>query len=178
MILTVAEVRKHVTYPEGTDADDALRTLLELAEATIERVAGPLGPVSELLDGGLPTLITTRPVDSVSAITQDIDGTPLLLAADDYRHSPSGYVITRLGAGTNPGTYWTGVVQVDYIPSSDVEARVEAQIALVRLAIDQHPGLTSLRVGDWAATFTSAEMAEARAAALEPLHGHGLMRVV
>lgn len=154
-ILTVDELRKHLDHPSGEDADDVLQRLLDAATAEVERLTGTAS-VTELVDGGWETLILSRPIGSVTSVTVDFDGTPLLLAADDYRHLAGGYVLRRLSNGTNPGSWWTGTTQVVYTPTPMDAALIEAVIVdLVRLDISTHPGLQSMTIGDWSETYAS-----------------------
>jgi hypothetical protein len=153
-ILLIDELRQHVEFPTGSDADDALQRLLDLTEAEIVRAAGPTGETTEYVDGRwLTGLILSRPIASLSSVTVDYDGTPIVLSADDYRFTEGGYVLHRLATGTNAATYWYGTVQVTYTAADDAALRAGVQIDLVRLAINSTPSVTSRSLGDWAETY-------------------------
>lgn len=157
MLLTVAELRKHLPdHPTGADYDDALRRLLEAAEAAITQVAGPVDQVTEFSVGRGAYLILNRPATSFTSITEDFDGTPVALSATDYRLSPSGLVLSRLSGGTNPRTNWYGLVRVVYTPQSDVAQREAVQVLLVQQFINYHPGVLSQTIGSWTEQFASS----------------------
>lgn len=154
MLLTSAELRKHLPdFPTGADNDDVLDRLLAAAEAAIVEVAGIVGAVTEFSGGGGYNLVLSRPAASFTSVTEDFDGTPLVVATDDYRLSPSGYILSRLWTGTNPRYTWYGNVRVIYTPVSDTALREVVQLQLVQQFLNYNPGLTSEQVGDWSQTF-------------------------
>jgi hypothetical protein len=155
MILTVDELRQHVDFPTGSDADDALQRLLDASEADIVRAVGAPGAVTEYVDGGWTTLITSRPIASLTSVTLDFDGTPLAVETDDYRFTTGGQVLHRLATGTNPGYYWSGKVEVIYTPADDEAIRAAVQVDLIRLALSVSPGLTGRTIGDWSETYAA-----------------------
>lgn len=157
-ILLIDELRQHVEYPTGSDADEALQRLLDATEAEIVRAAGPSGDVTEFVDGGWTTLILSRPVTSVTSVTVDYYGSPLVLSTDDYRFTAGGYVLHRLWNGTNPAGFWSGKVMVTYTPEDDAALRAGVQLDLVRLAINSTPGLTQRQIGDWSETFSASSV--------------------
>ncbi len=145
-LLTVPQLREHVETPLP---DAAVQRLLDDAEAAITAQVGPVGTVSETIEGGYSTLILSRPVGAITSITAN--GTTL--AANDYR--AGSYVLTRLGTGTNPASYWAGSVVVTYTPVADTATRQRVQVELVRLALTYNPGLTSETIGDWSQSFAT-----------------------
>src|SRR4051812_3591782 len=96
-LLTVDQFREHV---ETSLVDDAIQRLLDDAEAEIIRYAGALGSRTELVDGGSGRLVLTRPVGSITSVTETFGTTDTILAADDYRQR-NVYVLERLYTGTN-----------------------------------------------------------------------------
>ena len=177
--LTVTELRKSVDYPTGADGDAALQLMLDAAEEAIVKRAGAVGAVTELVTGGWTTLVLDRPIASVASVTVDYDGTPLVLAVDDYRFNVGGYVLRRL-SGTNSAYDWAGTVRVTYTPVDDTDTREMAQVGLVRLYISSHPGLVSQTIGDWSETFASGDYSYT--AAVEEIlatldAGHGMVVV-
>lgn len=158
-LLTVAELRKHLTdHPTGADQDDALRRLLEAAEAAIGQVAGPLGTVTEYSGGGAYYLSLHRPAAAITSIREDFYGTPLVLAANDYQISPNGYVLSRLSTGTNSRSTWYGPVQVIYTARDDTAVRETVQVLLVQQFLNYHPGLTQESIGSWSQSFTDSSV--------------------
>lgn len=157
-ILTITELRKSVEYPTGSDADDALQLLLNASETAIVERAGASGDVTELVSGGWPQLILTRPAASITSVTEDFDYAPVVLATDDYRYIAGGYVLHRLATGTNPSHRWRRTIQVVYTPVGDLATRSVVQIALVRLFLNHHPGLTYQMIGDWTEKYADATM--------------------
>jgi hypothetical protein len=154
MLLTLDEARVLVVgFPTGDDADGVLQLLLDAAEADITRTAGPVGTITDYLEGGWSRLVTSQPVGTITSIIEDPDGTPLTLAADDYR--VTGSVIERLNTGTNPGGPWSYRVNVSYTAADDIARRCEVQANLVKLAVAYRPSLVSMQVGDWAETYQS-----------------------
>lgn len=130
-ILTVTEFRGHIPGTSLTDA--VLQRYLDAAEADIVERVGASGDVTEYVYGGMPRLIVSRPISAVTSITEDTDSTALVLASDDYRFIPAGFVIERLNLGTNPAYAWLGRVGVVYTPVEDEATRQRVQIALVKL---------------------------------------------
>lgn len=154
-ILTVAQLRTHIAYPTGTDADAALQRLLNAAEEAILEAIGAAGALTELHTGGYLHLILSRPITTMTTVIEDVDGESLTLASDDYRFTVGGFVLERLSTGTNPRSTWLGRVSTLYTPVADTSTRELVQIELCRIFINHHPGLTSQTIGDWSETFAS-----------------------
>lgn len=130
-ILTIAQLKEHI--PGLTLADAALQRLLDGAEQSIVQWAGPTGSVTELHDGGGGTLYLRRRASAIGTITESLDTTPLVLAANDFRLLANGYVVERLATGTNQRSTWPGRVQVVLTAADDTSTRQRAQVALVKL---------------------------------------------
>jgi hypothetical protein len=176
MILTLARLRAFVAYAAGTDADAYLQLLLDQAEAEIERVAGVSGPVTELCEGGYPGLVLSRPIVSITSVTEDPDGSPLILASDDHRFTVGGYVLHRLAGGTNPRGAWSGRVQVTYTPVSDTALREGVQLDLVRMDLAATPGVSSRTIGAWSESYGNSAASASRADILSRLvQGPGMV---
>jgi hypothetical protein len=153
-LLTVDELREHVTTSLG---DDALQRLLDDAEAAITAYAGEVGAAVEIVSGGSPTLTVGRPIESITSV-RERDGwqTPTTLATDDYEQI-GPFVLGRLRYGTNSAPTWRGPVRVTYAPVDDTATREIVQLELVKLAISFNPALASETVGAWTQTFVSSQ---------------------
>lgn len=170
MLLTLDEVRQFVTFPVSDDADDALQLLLDATEADILAAAGASDASGvELIRGGWDTLILSRPISSVSAVVDDVDGSATTLASDDYRFTAGGYVLYRLSTGTHPGGRWGPLVQVTYTSPDTLARYQQVQAQLVRLALGYNPGLLSTRVGDWQETYQATNSVSGYATERESL---------
>lgn len=179
-ILTVDEFRDFV---ETDLVDSALQVLLDSAEEAILAYAGPPLEVTQLVDGGVARLAMTRPVASVSSITELYGGTTTTLAADDYRIRADGLVIERLRTGTNPHGYWHGFVTLTYVPLADTATRQAVQVELVKIDLATQAGSGTLRsqtIGDFSESFgtDNRDPQQQRSAALARLNPEPMMAVV
>ena len=176
-LLTVAQFREHVTTSLG---DDAIQRLLDDAEAAIVAFAGPVGSITELVDGGGTRISLSRPIDAagdVSAISERADSSsPLTLAANDWALR-GRYVLERLRTGTNGGIYWRLPVSVTYTPVDDTATRKMIQVELIKIEIAFNPALASETVGAWTQTYSSTNRTypEWRADALGRLREPGMV---
>jgi hypothetical protein len=152
MILTPDELREHITTDLATSA---LQRLLDAAEFLIVDRAGAAGTRTEIVGGGTRFLTVTRPIASITSITETLLNDSRLLAANDYRLRYGGYLIERMIIGTNGRFRWWGDATVVYEPIDDSALRATVQIDLCRLAIDYHPGLTAETIGAWSQQFGS-----------------------
>lgn len=158
-LLTVAEARKHLTeYPVGADYDDALRRLLDAAEAAITQRAGATGAMTELYTTGTTWIFPYRPVSAVTSITETVGGTVTTLAANDYRVWPGGRLIERLTSGTNARGAWTGLVTLVYNSAADIAQREAVQVQLVQQFLTYNPGLTQETIGSWSQSFAASSV--------------------
>src|SRR4051812_32318304 len=96
-LLTVDEFRLFVPTSLG---DDELQILLDAAEAEITAFAGPVGAVTDLVDGGYGTVVTSRPVESITSISELVGTTTTALSTNDWRLRGT-YVLERLTTGTH-----------------------------------------------------------------------------
>lgn len=152
-ILTVDQLRLHITTALS---DAALQRLLDAAEQAIVNYAGSPGDVTELIDGGNRRIALTRQAVTITSITETpYSGPPVTLAADDYRIRAEGYVLERLHTGTNPRSWFHGLVTVIYAASSQDALRELVQIELVKLDVFLDPALRSHSIGDFSETFSA-----------------------
>jgi hypothetical protein len=139
--LTVTQLRQFVT---SSLEDAPLQTLLDAAATAIVGVAGATGEITEHVsawDGFYHRITVARPIAAITSVTEYAGGVETILAADDYR--ADGYVLTRLGYGTNPRWwFWGRHVVVVYTPADDTAERQRVQMELVKLDLNWKPGLT------------------------------------
>lgn len=154
-MLTVADLREHIATDLG---DAALQRLLDAAIAEIERVAGPSGSRTVLLEGRGRFLLLPVEDPLITEVREDVDGANLLLAADDWRRR--GALLERLATGTNPRTTWLGQVSVTFT-TTDEELRDRVALALVQIDLAQQPALTSQQIGEWRETYAAPADVEA-----------------
>jgi len=166
--LTVTDLREHVETPLG---DDALERLLDAAYESIEEVAGPAASVREVLTPGPGDLLMlSRSAESVTTLIE-IDTE---LETDDFELI-GRQMVRRLNTGTNPASCWRGRVDVTYAPGSDDASRDRVAIELVKLDLDNAPGIASETLGDHSKTYAQGKSyAETRADLLASLAGPGI----
>jgi hypothetical protein len=169
-LLTVSELRTAIS----TSLTDArLQELLDASEQDIIGAAGTVTDQTEHVRGGCQDIVLARPVGAIGSIVERADtASTLTLHTSDYR--VHGYMIRRLDTGLNPRLYWwPGLVKVVHDPADRLAERKRAQVAVCQLDINQQAGVTSERVGDWAASYGSnpsgTSYLEQRAAILDSL---------
>lgn len=179
-ILTVEELREHVTTDLG---DDALQRLLDATEDAINARAGASGSRTEFFDRAGRFITLARPASAISSITEEsfYGGAVTTLAADDYRVWPDGYSLERVSDGTNPRRYWYGLITVVYTATVDDDLRKLVQIELIDSTLNYNPGLTSQTIGTWTEQYANNAAwnnAEEWESILSKLDGSGRMVVV
>lgn len=150
MILTVDQLREHITTDLG---DDALQRLLDAAEEAIIARAGASGSREELAGGGGRFISLALPADSITSVVESDGYTITTLAADDYRLYTGGLLLERLSSGTNPRSTWNREVTTTYVPVDNDATRMLVQIELCELAISYRPGLAEETIGEWTERF-------------------------
>lgn len=150
-ILTVEQLREHVTTELG---NDAVQRLLDAAEEAIVKRAGAAGAVTERLGGGYRFLSLRTPAASISSVVETVGDTDTTLAVDDFRLYPAGMVLERLDDGTNQRSTWGSQVVVAYTPVDQDSTRQLVQIELVKMALNYAPGTTEERIGEWVQRFS------------------------
>lgn len=145
-LLSVADIRGAI---DTSLSDARLQDLLDATEQDILAAAGAVAEQTEYAYGGYSALVLTRPIGTVTSVTEESKTlSELELAADDYW--VDGYILRRLDTGTNPRRTWNGLVEVVHAPASDTAERKRAQVALVRLDLAAAAGVASERIGDYA----------------------------
>lgn len=148
MILTPDQFREHVTTAVE---DDALKRLLDAAEATILEVAGPPGAeVVELVEGGYGRIVLSRPAAEIVSV-RDGGGTTWTdrTVTDDYTFVPTS-IIRRTFAYR-----WLPWVEVTYVPANDAALRMQAQIKLVELDLNNPAGIQQNSVGPFSEQYVA-----------------------
>lgn len=151
-ILTVDQFREHVTTALG---DDAIKRLLDAAEADIVRYAGDGGAVTDYVDGQGRFATTHKPIGTIASVSEIYGDTTLVLAVNDYLVR-SACVLERLTTGDHSRHCWRGRVAIAYTPQDDADIRVGVQLDLVNLALAFQPGVTLETVGAWTQQYTQA----------------------
>lgn len=174
-LLSVTELRKHLPdFPTGDSNDDVLTRLLAAAEIAINDAAGLVGAVTEFSTGGGYYVVLSRPASAFTSVTEDFDGSAVVLSTDDYRLT-SGSVLTRLLTGTNPASRWRGNVKIVYTAAADTAAREMVQVLLCEQFINVHPGLTSETIGSWSQSFITYDWQVERDMILSTLRLPGML---
>lgn len=168
MALTIELVRERA---ETSLSAEALGSLLADTYLSIDRVLGPAGPITELLtaDAG-DLLLLSRPADEISAVVE-LDRA---LDPADYALQTT-HLLVRLSTGPNPSSRWRGRPAVTYTVLNDEAERDRLALALIKLDLDHHPGLTSRRLGEYAETFGqgAGTYSQERADIFASYHGSG-----
>ncbi|HEY5275074.1 MAG TPA: hypothetical protein VIK38_00810 [Coriobacteriia bacterium] len=174
-ILTVAQLRTFITTPLE---DPALQILLDAEEAAIIAEAGATGEVTEYLQGAWNhRLVLDHLAGTIARVTEHWGGTETVLSTDDYR--AEGYVLSRLGNGTNQSWRWAPHVVVVHTPTTDTAEWDRVQVDLVRLDLSRNPGITAETIGTWSTSYAApTAIDEERAAILASLGGGGRMTIV
>lgn len=143
-LMLLAEVRTHV---ETGLVDAALQTLMDAAQEMIDRRHGDLASAEDDLVGGLKSIWTTRPIGTITTVTETVGSDDTVLDASDYikRHATQ---LDRLDTGTNSRQRWGDRVKVVYAPRSDEEKRNIVFIGLIKLAVE-YSGLDNSKDGDF-----------------------------
>ena len=174
MILTVAELRLLVT---SSLEEPALQILLDAEEAAIIAAVGGTGEVTEHIQtNGYHRLVLGRPAGTIASLTEYIGGVATVLSTNDYR--ADGYVLARLGRGTNPSWRWAPHVMVVYTPTADMADWKRVQLLLIKLDLDYQPGVTAETIGTWSTQTSNNSVWHydlERATILASLSGSGRM---
>lgn len=148
-LLAPADVREHV----DTDLlDPALQRLLDAADGEIlKRYGVHSGTVTEIIDGGEGLVFLSRPVLSITTITERTGLTDTILAANDWRTWYDNRAIERLNSGTNGAELWAERVTVAYVAKDESAIRKAVELELVKAAI-HYEAIQAQTVGDYAET--------------------------
>lgn len=167
-LLTVGELREHL---ETDLSDEALQRILNAEEAEIVRRHGPTATQSETLQGNETYLFLSRTASSITSVieTESDNLTQTTLASNDYRLLPAGK-IERLVTGTNPRSFWSHLVTVNYVPENQADQR---RLVLMQLAMltAKYNAMKSESVGGGDYSGTSLDYTVERERLLRSLSG-------
>jgi hypothetical protein len=143
-LLTLAQVREHV---ETDLVDDALQRIIDAEDEEILRRFGPPTTQTEIFTGGTGAthLFLSRPVTSVTSISEEVSGISTTLSADDY-DIWWNQALERLDDGTNASNSWGDRVTVVYVPQERTSQRILTLIQLVQLAV-RYNGVQTESIG-------------------------------
>jgi len=141
-LLTPSELRGHV---ETDLSEGVLQSILDAEETEIIRRYGAHATQTDLLPGGELWLVLRRTPVSFTSVTETVNTTSTVLAADDYRHWGGGR-LERLGTGTNARSEWGDRVSVVYVPEARSDQRKLVLVQLALLAI-QYQGVQREAIG-------------------------------
>lgn len=135
----------------------ALQLLIDDAERAVIAKFGPhTGNVTELVEGGGEQIFLSQTPSAIVSVTESIEATDLVLAANDYR-AWYGRVLERLATGTNGATIWGDRVSVVYTPVDETARRKRLIIDLVKLAAE-YDALKSSTIGDYSSAEVDYEL--------------------
>ena len=173
VLLTVAEVREHVTTGLS---DAALERVIDGQDAYIRRMVGPHDPATTMVYENDDRTVDCRfwlprPASSIAKLEDRRRnyGGWFVRDASNYFLSDGGRSVNISSWGQS----FREVVRVTYTPVSENIERAQALIDLVRLET-QDTGLNSER--DDTFSYTSKDMGKARREAITPLK-HGYRRL-
>jgi hypothetical protein len=156
-LLARVRVRVQTNLP-----DIELQMMINGITAELADLYDPVGPIIRDFVGppGLCPHLTYlrfhRPIDVAEEleIIETRSDEEIALEIDDYRILYGGRLIQRLSNGSNPYSYWSNLVSVQYTPlSAGQQASLEeAIIRLVALQVE-YSGLQSERKGDWSVSY-------------------------
>jgi hypothetical protein len=163
--LSVEQVRERV---EARLSDEALGSLLADTYASIARELGPEGPLTEVLTGDAEdVLLLSRQPESIESVIENGIG------LDEGDYALRGLLLLRLSTGPHPAQRWRGRPEITYTVLSDASERDRLAIALVKLELNTHPGVTSIKLGQFSETYAQGDntYARERAAIFASYHG-------
>lgn len=147
--------------PSFADYEQGYIELLLAASAEwIESYLGTGAPtydeptaVSELITARGPLIRLSQPAAEILTVKER----DITLDAEDYELRSGGWVVRRLRTGPYPYTHgWYGGIDITYVPLSNTSARELAQLELIELHLNNTPGVTSERIGEWSETFSQS----------------------
>ncbi len=165
MLITVTELRRHVTTRLG---DEALLDIIEAEEQEIERRVGPLGTITDVRHprNGETVILLGRIPESIVSVTERIDTLDYPLEPEvsnsdelgDYYADRGTLRRTTFGPNPSDGT-WGQRVTIVYVPKDDAAKRKLALIKLCALdAKEQDAGaVVSRTVGASSVTYATPQ---------------------
>lgn len=143
-LLTLAQVRENIETGLG---DDALQRIMNAVEEDIDQRHGAVDAQTDDLEAGDKKLWTTRPILTITTVTETVGTTDTELSANDYvkRHETQ---LNRLNTGDNGRERWGVRVKITYVPVDTTNRRITAYLKMILLDI-VYSGLDSSREGDF-----------------------------
>jgi hypothetical protein len=141
-MLTLEELREHIG--DGP-TDDVLERLLDAAVESIDaRIGTEAETTNELLRPSGSLVALSRRATAVSSVIE----AEVALDAADYELRSGGRLLQRVNADGDR-VAWSGWVEVTYTHYSDEAERNRVAIGLVKLDLNNNPGLTGTTIGSW-----------------------------
>ncbi len=149
-LMTLPEVRQNI---ETGLLDTALQRIMNAVEQDIDHEYGAVAlQTDNILEGGLKSIWTSRPISSITSVTERDGTTDTILSSDDYELNHESQ-LDRLTTGTNSRSTWGNKVTVVYVPVDTTARRIAVYLRLIKLDI-QYSGLDSERTGDFSSKST------------------------
>lgn len=167
-LLTVSGLKEHV---ETDLSNTALQAILNAEEAEIISRYGAHATASEILEGGGEWLVLQRKASSITSVTETVNDTATVLAANDYQLW-GGMRLQRLDDGTNQRYTWGDEITVAYVPQDQNAQRTLVLVNLCKLAL-AYTGLNAESVGQGDHSETSMEYNAERERLLKSLSPRG-----
>lgn len=171
-ILSNPALDEHV---EHDLTDTALQRLNDSETAEIIRRFGAATTATELIASEDDKyVVLSQKAASITSVTETVDTTDTVLAADDYRLWYGNAMLQRRDDGTNPRELWGDRVSVVYVPEDRAAQRALVLISLVKLAIE-YRGLKSEDIGAGDYRMTALEYNKERENILRSLVPRGFV---
>lgn len=146
-LISVADYRKHDPDAAGVE-DAAIQQRLDANEAEIVWRYGPHDSVTEVLATGGGYVFPSRPVSSITSITEEVSGVVTTLDPTDYELLDGGRTLWRRSVGAvHPASRW-GLARVTYVPIDSSAIRVGVVVDLTKTDL-RYNGLVSWSKGEW-----------------------------
>lgn len=143
--MTVAQAREHV---ETDLIDSAVQRLIDDADAEIVARYGPhTGAITEIVDGREGLIFVSRPIISITSITERNGLTDTVLAVSDWRQWYNR-ALERLDSGVNGAESWGERITIVYTAADEQPQRKRVELDLVKVAI-HYEAVRSQAVGDY-----------------------------
>lgn len=143
-LLNLTQVRENI---ETGLNDAALQRVMDAVEQDIDQRHGAVNAQIDDLEAGDKKIWTTRPILSITTVTETVGTTDTELSANDYvkRHETQ---LDRINTGDNPRERWGVRVKITYVPVDTTSRRITAYLKMILLDI-VYSGLDSSREGDF-----------------------------
>lgn len=137
-------------------SDEALLTFLGAAELAIAGLAGPLGDVVEIRNGGSSIVILSRLATEVTKVTEGTFA-PVELDEDDWVLRSDRRSLERLETGPNPARAFDHPVSIEFTALDDKLLRRAIAIALIKGDLIAQPGVLGLTEGNFSVQYANGQ---------------------